>query len=399
MIPETGFTGVIPDLAVSSNGGSPILTLDPYDASSSGSFKLLLEACAVINDEQENCAQSSALEVVVHDPCLKATILASDIQTVMQTPVLGYAELDLLGELGTQWPWTNSVDYDTPDSVGTELCGPLEYLVTDMNGDEMDIVRLSDDMSRLIYEPTLAHAPGGRTIDLKLVARLAWYPDVPHGADEFRVLLQNCKADIDPSLALPRFQDQVIVWGESPRPYAAGGMLDDYVQVPPCEYTFNFEAKMLNPNDDSELLDLPPWFSFNPFSHEFGLEKCGGSNSMSDADCNLSPFSTRYTIVVIATMLEDIYEVVDKSAQFDIIVEVDCGQDFIKFDTASDRVTYQLRSVPEPQQLISTSTQYSLECGMVCRYELDVAYPPLFDFEAQTGTAVLKSDDKALSGT
>jgi len=103
----------------------------------------------------------------------------------------------LFEELGDQWPWTNTVDYDTPDSVGTLLCGPLEYRVTDMNDNDVDIVRLSDDQSRLIYEPTLAHGPGGRTIDLKLVARLALYPGVPYAEEPFRVMLQDCRADID----------------------------------------------------------------------------------------------------------------------------------------------------------------------------------------------------------
>ena len=41
----------------------------------------------------------------------------------MQQPILGYEELNLFDELGNQWPWTNSLDYDTPDSVGIDLCG------------------------------------------------------------------------------------------------------------------------------------------------------------------------------------------------------------------------------------------------------------------------------------
>jgi hypothetical protein len=125
--------------------------------------------------------------------------MASEIETVMTEYILGYQELNLFDELGSQWPWTNTVDYDTPDSVGLELCGPLEYRITDSNGVETDMVRLSSDMSTLIYEPTLAHGPGGRNIELNLEARLAWYPQVDYGADTFRVILSDCKASIDSS--------------------------------------------------------------------------------------------------------------------------------------------------------------------------------------------------------
>ena len=71
--------------------------------------------------------------------------MASEIQTVMTQSILGYSELNLYDELGSQWPWIDSVDYDKPDIFGTELCGPLEYRITDINDEDTDIVRLSDD--------------------------------------------------------------------------------------------------------------------------------------------------------------------------------------------------------------------------------------------------------------
>lgn len=77
------------------------------------------------------------------------------------------------------------------------------------------------------------------------------------------------------------------------------------------------------PADPQQLLDLPPWFDFNPYTYVFGLEKCGTSSSMSDADCNSSPFETSFTIVII-TGMDDYYGVVDKSASFDIKITVGC---------------------------------------------------------------------------
>lgn len=205
--PDTGFTGTVPAVEVSSNGGRPLLTVRPYERSNVGGFTVSLEACAVLQSGQENCDVSSSLRLVVHDPCLKATILASDLTTVMTQPILGYQELNLAEELGVQWPWTNTVDYDTPDSVGTDLCGPLVYQIVNSYGVKSDMVRVSADLSTLIYEPTLAHSPGGRTVDLKLTARLANYPTVAAGEDSFRVFLQHCQAEIDSSAAVPRFVD------------------------------------------------------------------------------------------------------------------------------------------------------------------------------------------------
>lgn len=159
---------------------------------------------------------------------------------------------------------------------------------------------------------------------------------------------------------------------------------------------------MLNPAypaDPQELLDLPPWFNFNPYTYVFGIEKCGSTNSMSDADCNKSPFSTKYTIVIVATMEQDTYGKVDKAASFDILVAVDCREDFFSFDSSDDVVVYKLRSVAEAQTFDSPVTQYAPGCGLQCRYELDVAYPPLADFDPETGSINILSDDKTLSGT
>ena len=84
VVPEVGFSGTLPEMTINSNGGNPILRLEPYEASSYGVFQVTLEACAVVNPEQENCDLDSTLTVFVHDPCLKAVILSGTIQTVMQ---------------------------------------------------------------------------------------------------------------------------------------------------------------------------------------------------------------------------------------------------------------------------------------------------------------------------
>ena len=156
----------------------------------------------------------------------------------MTQPILGYAELDLFEELGSEWPWVDSADYDAPDSAGSALCGPLEYRITDSDGVDTDIVRLNDDMTKLIYEPTFAHGPGGRTIQLKLIARLSWYPQIDYGQDSFRVTLTDCMAEIDPSRVVAQLEDQEVVWGDSPVSYDVYSILADYEQSPACQYTF-----------------------------------------------------------------------------------------------------------------------------------------------------------------
>ena len=65
----------------------------------------------------------------------------------------------------------------------------------------------------------------------------------------------------------------------------------------------------------------------------------------------------------------------------------------------ADEITYKLRSVAEAKTYFSPTTQYSLECGLVCRYETDVPYPGVFDFEEETGAITISSDDKSLSGS
>jgi hypothetical protein len=141
-----------------------------------------------------------------------------------------------------------------------------------------------------------------------------------------------------------------VVWGESPVPYDVSSILADYEQIPACQYTFNHQAKLLNPafpQDPQQLLDLPPWFNFNPYTYVFGLDKCGSPNSMSDTDCNSSPFETSFTIVIVAGM-DDYYGIVNKQASFDIRITVGCRDDYISFDTPSDLVTYYLSSSGEP---------------------------------------------------
>lgn len=97
----------------------------------------------------------------------------------MQAPILGSNDLDSLNlftELGAYWPWSDSVTIEA--NLSSDLCGPLEYFITDAAFAPSDLVIFSDDMSSLLLRPTLDHGPGGRTVDLKLVARLRDYPGV-----------------------------------------------------------------------------------------------------------------------------------------------------------------------------------------------------------------------------
>lgn len=127
--------------------------------------------------------------------------MVSDITKVMSQPIYGYEELNLFDHLGQFWPWTDTVDYASDNTVyGSNVCGPLEYIVTDANFQPVDIVRLSPDGSTLIYEPLPIHEPAGRQIELKLVARLPAYPSVPIGFDSFKVNLLECNPTVDASL-------------------------------------------------------------------------------------------------------------------------------------------------------------------------------------------------------
>lgn len=111
-------------------------------------------------------------------------------------------------------------------------------------------------------------------------------------------------------------------------------ILDDYEQSPACQYAFNFEAFLANPDpaDPVQLLDLPPWFNFNPYTLVFGLEKCGSNNSLNDADCIGSPFDAQYVIVIKAA-LNDSYGTYDVTASFAVNVQVVCGDDYFSFET------------------------------------------------------------------
>lgn len=133
----------------------------------------------------------------------------------------------------------------------------------------------------------LEDGPGGRFIELQLVAYLRDYPQIAPGIDNFRVLLQECATEIDASNVVAQLEDQVIIWGADAVPYPVANILDDYIQTPACQYPYAFEAKLVNPNPDDPqtLISLPPWFNFNPDTLLFGLDKCGTTNSIYDADC------------------------------------------------------------------------------------------------------------------
>lgn len=183
----------------------------------------------------------------------------------MNAPILGADSLNLNTELGQFWPWTDTVDAATDASVCINCCGPLVYQVTDQLFNPVNIVRL--DGNTLYFEPTLAHAPGGRFIELNLVAGLSRYPQVAIGYDPFRVQLRECEPVIDPSAVMTLIQDQVVSWGMPPVTYNAYSALTQYVQDPPCDYTFNFAAK-ISVTDPvtgiAELVDLPSWLIFDP---------------------------------------------------------------------------------------------------------------------------------------
>ena len=173
----------------------------------------------------------------VSDPCLDAVIVVSDITSIMQAPILGTHELDslnLYSELAPYWPWIDSVTMQA--NYLPDLCGPIEYFITDAAFAPTDLVVFSDDMSTLHLQPTLAHAPGGRMVDLKLVARLRDYPEVQIGYDSFKVYIMDCQASIDPTLVMANLQKQPINWGASPVPYDISNVLDMYGQSPSCQY-------------------------------------------------------------------------------------------------------------------------------------------------------------------
>jgi hypothetical protein len=132
-------------------------------------------------------------------------------------------------------------------------------------------------MSTLLLRPKLSDGPGSRYVDLKLVAVLKDYPQLAVGVDSFRVYIQDCKTEIDPSLAIQQLETQYIVWGKSQKGYPLADALSAFEQTPNCQYTFRFDAFMLNPNpnDPVRLLDLPPWFNFNPYTFVFTMNKCG----------------------------------------------------------------------------------------------------------------------------
>lgn len=141
--------------------------------------------------------------VAVNDPCLSATIMVSDITSIMQAPILGYHELDSLNlfeELGDFWPWTESVT--STANYLPDLCGPIEYFVTDNTFAPTDLVQFNGDMSGLVLRPTMDDLPGSRMVDLKLVARLRDYPEVEIGFDSFKVYIMDCMPVIDPSAVI-----------------------------------------------------------------------------------------------------------------------------------------------------------------------------------------------------
>lgn len=192
--------------------------------------------------------------------------------------------------------------------------------------------------------------------------------------------------------------DQPVNWGASPVPYYVSTILTKYGQSPACEYLFNFEAFLLNPDpqDPVQLLDLPPWFNFNPYTLVFGLEKCGSNNSLNDADCIGSPFDATYVIVIKAA-LNDSYGTYDTSASFAVNVNVMCKNDYFSFDTSNDVFTYYLRSPAVPATYYMPLQQYIPSCGLECYAETTGA-GVFADFSSSTGAFVISSDDKSLSG-
>ena len=204
MIPQTPTTpGTGPTLVFDPNGGTPIVTVTPdgpNGPSAPGTIVVVFEACTTITLTGEtNCDTSGTLTINIHDPCPDAIIAVSDIKSIMQAPILGSHELDslnLFSELGAQWPWSDSVTIAADSNVG--LCGPLEYFITNASFAPTDLVLFSEDMSTLLLRPTLDDAPGGRMVDLKLVARLRDYPQVEIGYDSFKVFIMDCQATINP---------------------------------------------------------------------------------------------------------------------------------------------------------------------------------------------------------
>lgn len=133
-----------------------------------------------------------------------------------------------------------------------------------------------------------------------------------------------------------------------PVTYNAYSALTQYVQDPPCDYTFNFAAK-ISVTDPvtgiAELVDLPSWLIFDPNNLTFNMEKCGSDLSVTDPDCSRTPVPGQYNIYIVAYLpeTEDANGnnfVADSSASFVIDVVIDCANDYFSFTTINDAVTH-----------------------------------------------------------
>ena len=92
-------------------------------------------------DQRNVCVFSPEWVLTIYDPCQDTWIVSSGWTYQMSAPVLGVDTIDFVDRIlfeGGSFPWTTQLDLDAPDSLGTELCGTIQYIIEPVSYIESD---------------------------------------------------------------------------------------------------------------------------------------------------------------------------------------------------------------------------------------------------------------------
>ena len=91
-----------------------------------GDWNLQIKACLILTGE---CKVGPQGKITILNPCLDTRVIGGSINYKMTAPILGNDSLNLVTEMGNEWPFYDTIDQTFP--TYSYNCGQILYVILD----------------------------------------------------------------------------------------------------------------------------------------------------------------------------------------------------------------------------------------------------------------------------
>ena len=309
-----------------------------------GDWNVQLKACLTLTGE---CKTGPIGVTRILNPCLDTNINAGYINYMMTAPILGNDSLNLNVEMGSLWPFTDTVDTTFPNF--NYNCGQILYVILDSSKNPIPLPTIVTRTGDIITLTPRINDPIG---DISLILRgyMNDYPGIFIDRD-FVVRVTPCEATLTVSNLL-NIPDKSVVWGDNALPYDIGSVFGAYIQTPACGYNLNYNILYEDVFGDPGLLitSNPPEIQYNPATTTFIIEKCSDAQrpflSHYDAECLQVPFMKVFNIHFHVTLENEPRGAFNNQVNFGVVIGNVCEDDRVSFTSQVPSFIYTIRNSP-----------------------------------------------------